>query len=70
MDGFLRIWNIEHAVCVHHHPIRSGPAALSSSGNRLVCGDKQGNLWVFKWVENCLRPEDWPEGNSRLLELV
>jgi WD40 repeat protein len=70
MDGFVRVWNIEHAVCVHHHPIRSGPAALASSGNRLVCGDKQGNLWVFNWAEDCLRPEDWPVGNSRLLDIV
>lgn len=70
IDGFVRVWNTEHAVCVHHHPIRSGPAALASRGNRLVCGDKQGNLWVFNWEEDCLREEDWPDRNLRLLELV
>jgi WD40 repeat protein len=70
IDGFLRVWNTEHALCVHDHPLRGGPAALASSGDRLVCGDKHGNLWVFNWRVDCLRPEDWPQGNPRLLELA
>ena len=70
MDGFIRVWDTEHAVCVHHHPIGSGPAAMSSEGTRLVCGDKQGNLWVFNWEQSCLTPEDWPAGNPRLLDML
>jgi len=70
MDGFLRVWDTEHALCLHHHPIRGGPAALASHNDRLVCGDKHGNLWVFNWREDCLRAEDWPKGNPRLLEIA
>jgi len=68
MDGFLRVWDSECAVCIHEHPVATRPAALASNGNGLICGDKQGNLWVFDWKAEELRASDWPKGNPRLIQ--
>jgi len=68
MDGFLRVWDSECAVCVHEHPVPTKPAALASNGDSLVCGDKQGNLWIFDWKTEGVQPGDWPKGNPRLIQ--
>lgn len=52
-DRTLKVWDLEsgRARLLYWNDAAITSLALSPDGRTLACGDSQGRVWIFEWVQ-------------------